>query len=189
MASLRLVLVLGLVTHKLIWEILKTGDRVRPLRSSPPSASKRIVKSAKGAALFFIVFQTLFLNLFPILQDARRIRVVGTSLFLVGLVTAIVGRVQLGKNWADIEDRQVLPQQSLVANGIYRYIRHPIYIGDALLLIGLELALNSWLVLAMVVPLFVFVRQSLVEEQLLARAFPEYKEYRERTKRFIPFLI
>jgi protein-S-isoprenylcysteine O-methyltransferase Ste14 len=95
----------------------------------------------------------------------------------------------LGKNWVDLEDYQVLPEQLLVTEGIYRYVRHPIYTGDVLLLVGLELALNSWLVVAVLIPLAVFVRQALAEEALLSRVFPEYAAYCQRTKRFIPFLV
>jgi protein-S-isoprenylcysteine O-methyltransferase Ste14 len=104
------------------------------------------------------------------------------------LGTAVLGRVQLGKNWIDLEDYRVLPEQSLTTKGIYRYIRHPIYSGDILLLTGLELALNSWLVVVVFVPMIVAVKQALAEEALLARVFPAYGEYCRRTKRFIPFI-
>jgi protein-S-isoprenylcysteine O-methyltransferase Ste14 len=110
-------------------------------------------------------------------------------IFLTGLLMAVLGRLQLGRNWLDLEDSHVLPDQSLTTGGIYAYIRHPIYAGDILLLIGLELALNSWLVLAVLVPLAVVVRQVLTEESLLSNVFPGYESYRKRTKRFIPFIV
>ena len=50
-------------------------------------------------------------------------------------------------NWSDIETAEVLCEHAVVSHGVYRYVRHPIYIGDIALLVGLELALNSWLVL------------------------------------------
>jgi protein-S-isoprenylcysteine O-methyltransferase Ste14 len=110
-------------------------------------------------------------------------------LYGVGLGMAILARVQLGRNWANVEDAQALPGQALVTNGIYRYVRHPIYAGDALLLIGLELALNSWLVVLMCVPVLIFVKQALSEEALLAQAFPGYAAYTKQSKRFIPFVV
>jgi protein-S-isoprenylcysteine O-methyltransferase Ste14 len=136
-----------------------------------------------------LLIQTLFLNLFPIVTQPDRLRVVGTALYVLGLATAMLGRVHLGRNWANLEDYGVLAQQALVTHGIYRYIRHPIYIGDLLLLVGLELALNSWLVVLVLVPLVVIIRQARAEEQVLAQTFPTYRVYQAQTKQFIPFII
>ncbi|MCK5642499.1 MAG: isoprenylcysteine carboxylmethyltransferase family protein [Gammaproteobacteria bacterium] len=190
MGILRLILFLGLVFHKLVWEVLKRRDRMPGVRQrSAKRPLKSLVKFAKVVVLVFLVLQTLFLNLFPISNQPTLFRIIGTAIYLIGLATAVLGRLQLGKNWVDLEDYQVLPEQSLVTNGIYRYIRHPIYTGDVLLLVGLELALNSWLVLGIFIPLLVVVNSALTEEALLSQAFPGYNAYCKRTKRFIPFII
>jgi protein-S-isoprenylcysteine O-methyltransferase Ste14 len=187
---LRLVLFLGLVAHKLVWEILKRRKGVSAKAGqSSTSFLKTLVKQGKVAFLVFILLQTLFLDLFPILQEPFYLRAIGTGLFFVGLATAVMGRLQLGDNWANLEDYNTVQESKLVDAGIYRFIRHPIYTGDILMLIGLELALNSWLVLLVVAPILVVVKQTTAEEKLLAQVFPHYFEYRLRTKRFIPFLI
>jgi protein-S-isoprenylcysteine O-methyltransferase Ste14 len=189
MAALRIALFLGLVLHKLLWEFLKKRGRT-PAFQCPSTglSAKRFVKPLKALALAFFLFQTLFLDLFPIAGDPSALRFWGTLVYFLGLGTAILGRVQLGNNWIDLEEYQVLPEQSLTTKGIYRYIRHPIYTGDIVLLVGLELALNSWLVLAVIVPLVIAVKQALAEEVLLCQAFPSYQAYCGRTKRFIPFV-
>lgn len=186
---LRLVLVSGLIFHKLIWEVMK--KKGNPGSPHPPFrvSFKSVVKLLKVIVLAFLVLQTLFLDLFPISGHPALLRVIGTGLFFMGVAVAVAARLQLGKNWVNIEDYQVLPKQSLITGGIYRYVRHPIYAGDILLLVGLELALNSWLVLAVFIPLFVVIRQALDEEALLSRVFPDYAAYCIRTKRFIPFLL
>ena len=187
MDALRITLFLGLVVHKGLWELLKRRDRSTKTHRSP-GLLLRSIKLLKALALAFFAFQTLFLDLFPITEQPSALRVLGTLIYFLGLGTAIVGRIQLGKNWIDIEDYRVLPEQSLTTRGIYRYIRHPIYTGDILLLIGLQLALNSWLVLGVIVPLAVAVKQALAEEAILSRVFPTYPSYCKRTKRFIPFI-
>ena len=116
------------------------------------------------------------------------LQIVGSSIYLLGLTVAVLGRLQLGSNWVDIEDYRVLPEQSLVTRGVYHYVRHPIYSGDVLLLLGLELALNSWLVLAVPVFFLIVVRQAVAEEEMLSKSFLEYGAYCTRTKRFIPFI-
>jgi protein-S-isoprenylcysteine O-methyltransferase Ste14 len=97
--------------------------------------------------------------------------------------------VQLGRSWADIEDAGVHSKQRLVDRGLYAFIRHPIYTGDIVMLLGLELALNSWLVLGIVVLAPVVARQAIREEAMLARTLPDYDAYRRRTKRFVPFVF
>lgn len=190
MGVLRVILFSGLVFHKLVWEVLKRRESVPAVRPRPEtSAAKSFVKAAKTAVLVFIIIQTLFLDLLPISDKPTGLRVVGTLIFLVGLATAVSGRVQLGENWANIEDYQILQEQSLVTDGVYRYVRHPIYAGDVLLLIGLELALNSWFVLGVIIPALVVVRNVMREEAILSQSFPGYETYRRQTKRFIPFIL
>ena len=185
----RLILFCGLVFHKFLWEVLKRKGQaagVQP-RSRPPG--NWLVKLIKGTVLVFLLIQALFLDLFPISDEPDRLRLVGFAIFFLGLFTAVIGRLQRGKNWIDLEDYQILSNQSLVISGIYRYIRHPIYTGDILLLLGLELALNSWLVLGVAIPVLISWRQALAEESLLSIAFPDYPSYCKNTKRFIPFVV
>lgn len=190
MLALRLLLCSGLLAHKLLWESLKGRDGGSGAREpAPATAPVRAVKGLKALALGGLICQTLFLDVLPIARRPGPLRRIGTAMYVVGLLTAVAGRLQLGKNWANIEDSEVKPDQELLTTGIYRFVRHPIYGGDVLLLAGLELALNSWLVLGSLVPLAVVVRRAAAEEAMLAREFPRYVAYRERTKGFIPFVV
>jgi protein-S-isoprenylcysteine O-methyltransferase Ste14 len=190
MDILRLALFLGLIAHKLVWERL--NRRIGAVQNRPrpaPSYRKQFVKAGKALFLLFLVLQTLFLNVLPISDQPVLVSIVGALLYAIGLATALIGRIQLGDNWTNIEDAKVTSKQLLVSNGIYRYIRHPIYAGDVLLIVGLELALNSWLVVVSLIPLAVIVRQALAEESLLSRSIPGYNDYLSRTRRFIPFIL
>ena len=205
---IRIILFSGLIIHKLIWEVWKrkypSGDRskVDPRVSLPNSAAtnvvsqrlprgafKKVIKLCKIGFLLFLLVQSLFLNVLPIENPPSFLQYAGLALFLSGLCISIAARIRLGQNWTDLEDRKVLPGQVLVQSGIYRYIRHPIYAGDVLLITGLELALNSWLFVLGILIAVVVIRNALQEEALLANAFPEYAEYCLRTKRFLPFVI
>ena len=189
MDVLRLTLAAGLILHKSLWEFLRWKLRASHRQSKrAPTPSSMLVKTLKATVFVFLVVQTLFLDLFPISNEPSVLRNAGAIIFLMGLSLAIVGRLQLGKNWLDLEDADVLADQSLVTRGVYAYIRHPIYSGDILLLIGLELALNSWLVLAVSVPLFIVVKQAVAEEALLRHVYANYDSYCRQTKRFIPFI-
>jgi protein-S-isoprenylcysteine O-methyltransferase Ste14 len=187
--GLRLYLLGGLVLHKLVWEVLKRRqpERVRPAESE--SLLARAAKLVKLGILFGILAQTLLSDVLPIRPDPGALRFAGAALFTAGLAIAIIARLQLGRNWSDIEAGLVKPDHELVARGLYRYIRHPIYAGDLLLLFGLELALNSWLVLGVFALAAVVYRQTLREERVLLERLPGYAGYCARTRRFIPFVL
>ena len=186
----RLLLFGGLVLHKAVWELLKKSDKGSQSKTDRPvGVIKRTIKVGKSLFLVFLVIQTLFLEIFPISDNPAMLYLVGGIIYTAGLAIAIAGRVQLGKNWANLEDYQVLSGQHLIRGGLYRYIRHPIYTGDILLILGLELALNSWLVLLVIPLVVVVVRQTLEEEKILTSAFPEYADYRKNSKMFIPFVV
>lgn len=192
MIWLRIYLLGGLIAHKAVWEYLKRisgkGATAAPNaeRSDPLMAA---IKGVKILILVGIAFQTMLPDILPISKSPEKIRLAGAMIYTIGLAIALIGRLQLGINWSDIEEARVLSRQQVVSNGIYRFIRHPIYVGDILLLIGLELGLNSWLALGALALVPVVVWKAIGEEEMLAASLSGYEEYRARTKRFIPFVV
>lgn len=189
MNPLRIYLLSGLIAHKAYWEFMKRGAATK--RPSKPSASLKItlVKAVKIAILIGILVQTLLpWSVFPLARDPFFLQMFGAVLFTLGLGSAIAGRAHLGQNWADIETPTSVYKPALVTHGLYRYIRHPIYTGDILLLVGLEMALNSWLVLLILSMIPAILRQAVSEERLLVSNIPGYKDYCRRTRRFLPFV-
>jgi protein-S-isoprenylcysteine O-methyltransferase Ste14 len=189
MDLLRFYLLAGLIVHKAVWEVLKRHDRP-PRKRVPPSLKRTVVKGAKVAILIGIVLQTVVpFEVLPLAGDSGPLRIAGAVLFTLGLAVALLGRIQLGKNWSDIEAAEVHGTQALVCHGIYRYIRHPIYAGDLALLLGVEIALNSWLVFAVAVLALAVFRKTVSEEAMLVRKLAGYDAYCRRTKRFVPFVL
>jgi protein-S-isoprenylcysteine O-methyltransferase Ste14 len=71
-------------------------------------------------------------------------------------------------------------------------VRHPIYLGLALLAMGEALAFGSWpaLVIALLGIVPTFAWRARAEEKLLSRTFGErYAVYRQQTKMIIPYLL
>lgn len=187
---LKIYLLAGLIFHKALWEILKRRQGGAETASeTTASPGNRLVKLVKLMILAAIIAQTVLPDFLPISDEPLMLRLTGLCIFTLGLLTAISARVQLGNNWSDIEDGKIANEHAVVSQGIYGYIRHPIYTGDILLLLGLELCLNSWLVLGLVLLVPVVVVQTIKEEQKLVGALPEYADYIRRTKRFIPFVV
>jgi protein-S-isoprenylcysteine O-methyltransferase Ste14 len=77
----------------------------------------------------------------------------------------------------------------LVTTGPYAYLRHPIYASIIHFVWAGALDNYSWPVLAWAetVTAGAFIRMH-VEEYLLKRKYPEYREYKKRAKKLIPFV-
>jgi protein-S-isoprenylcysteine O-methyltransferase Ste14 len=183
---LRIYLLCGLVLHKALWEVMKGREGSAAKKTLPWKA--RLLSAVKLGILLGVVAQTLLPDFLPLAKDAAALRLAGAALYTLGLLAAMAGRIQLGRNWSDIEKSYVKQGHALVTHGLYRYVRHPIYTGDMLLLLGLELALNSWCALG-VIALALYVRaQTIREESNLLKSLPGYDEYCRHTSRSLPFI-
>jgi protein-S-isoprenylcysteine O-methyltransferase Ste14 len=116
------------------------------------------------------------------------VAVIGTVLFATGVALAIWARVILGRNWGMPTTQRLEPE--LITAGPYGVVRHPIYTGILLGVIGTGLVIN-YIGLAIAVILGVyFVWAATVEERNLTATFPSaYPPYRARTKMLIPYLL
>lgn len=79
---------------------------------------------------------------------------------------------------------------SLMSNGPYRFIRHPMYAAGLLLIWSSVLGYLSVItaVVAVIVTCVIFLRIG-VEEQYLRERFADYAEYARKTKRVIPYVV
>jgi protein-S-isoprenylcysteine O-methyltransferase Ste14 len=80
-------------------------------------------------------------------------------------------------------------QGALVTHGPYAYFRHPIYAAIVYFVWAGALDHFSWPVLAWaeLATAGAFTRMH-IEEYLLVRKYPEYRDYKKRVKKFIPFV-
>ena len=113
---------------------------------------------------------------------------IGLAMFALGLALAIWARVFLGRNWGMPMTQKADPE--LVTNGPYRTIRHPIYTGMLLALVGTAVAISLYWLIAVVVLGAYFVYSALMEERYMTERFPDsYPDYKRSTKMLIPFIL
>jgi protein-S-isoprenylcysteine O-methyltransferase Ste14 len=115
------------------------------------------------------------------------LRTAGLVLRLVGAALVIAGVRRLGRG-ATVHPQPGTAAQ-LQTEGVYRYVRHPIYSG--VLLFGVAIVLTSGSVihvLLWVALVGVLMIKSRFEEELLCQAFPDYPTYAQRTGRLFPKL-
>ena len=83
---------------------------------------------------------------------------------------------------------EIADDQKVVSTGPYAWVRHPMYAGAVLMLLGMPLALGSWWGVAVLLAMLpAFVWRMFDEEKLLTENLPGYAEYRQRVRfRLIP---
>jgi len=85
---------------------------------------------------------------------------------------------------------EIASDQTVISTGPYAVIRHPMYSGALVLLLGTPLALGSfWGLLALIPMTAALAARLLDEEKLLAAELPGYKEYCQRVRfHLVPFV-
>jgi protein-S-isoprenylcysteine O-methyltransferase Ste14 len=81
------------------------------------------------------------------------------------------------------------PDGELVVDGVYAFVRHPIYLGIMLVAFGWSVAMDSLyaLIVALIYVVF-YDLKSRREEAWLREQFPDYRVYAAHTKRFVPYV-
>jgi protein-S-isoprenylcysteine O-methyltransferase Ste14 len=155
----------------------RQGSRIRLIR--PTSAliilgAFFVIRNVKGTGSLIVHS--------PVLE------VVGTIVFLSGLAFAVWARLHLGRNWGMPMTERAEPE--LVTSGPYRLVRHPIYTGILVGVLGTALAVNLYYLIPLGILTAYFVFSATVEERMLTASFPDaYPRYKARTKMLIPFLL
>ena len=117
----------------------------------------------------------LFISLYPVIEGLRLLR-------------------QSGKADQDRQGESLLEWErttQLVTNGLYKYIRHPLYSSLLFLAWGTFFKLPSWFGagLACTATLFLILTAKTEEKENIAYFGPAYEEYMEQSKMFVPFIF
>jgi protein-S-isoprenylcysteine O-methyltransferase Ste14 len=178
-----------------LWTVFAVTWIVMALRTKPvehrESISSRLSYMLFVLAAFYLVFGKnitqpwLRIHLFepgPI-SDWK-----GVAVTAAGIGFAIWARLYLGGNWSGTVTVKV--NHELVRTGPYRLVRHPIYTGLILALLGTALLLGRVRGLIAILLLYVgFKIKSKIEEQAMINTFgAEYHEYSRNTGAIVPKL-
>ena len=109
------------------------------------------------------------------------------AVMLAGLSLTWWARIYLGPLWSSVITRK--RDHQIIDTGPYAFVRHPIYCGMILALLGFALSglLSGALVFIPVT--VIFLRRVVREERIMMQLFPnQYPAYRRRTRRLIPLV-
>jgi protein-S-isoprenylcysteine O-methyltransferase Ste14 len=80
----------------------------------------------------------------------------------------------------------------IIETGLYKFIRHPGYLGQLIVFIGISTSISNWLsILVMMIPITLgyFYRIKVEERFMLEQLGEDYLNYQERTKRLVPMIF
>ncbi|MBO0675929.1 isoprenylcysteine carboxylmethyltransferase family protein [Mycolicibacterium sp. S2-37] len=162
----------------------------RRLRGGPTAEARRAQKLVMAGLYLSLAAMCVvsgFDHRFGWSAVPAAVSVIGSA--LVGISLAVVVLVTTQNNYASTTV-QVEAGQNVVSTGLYGLVRHPMYTGNTIMLVGIPLALGSYWALLFVVPgLAVLAWRIHDEETLLREELVGYREYTTRVRyRLVPCL-
>lgn len=159
----------------------KTSGAVKPLFGFPPPLAALLL-IAVGLGVHFA---------FParVLPEGWIQFVVAAPLILLG--AALSARSVKRFGLADADERYAEPTSAIVQDGPYAHTRNPMFLGLALIHLGVVIAVNAAWALIGVPALIIYLRYGVIgrEERFLEGRFgDEYRNYKQRVPRWIPAL-
>jgi protein-S-isoprenylcysteine O-methyltransferase Ste14 len=176
---------------------LRRGEAVTLLTQHGSTARNLALQIGVGVASLAVCAALAYLLWIPIPLNVSSgvhslLQIIGLGLFVAGTLLVLWARRTLGRMWGLSTSREVklFPQHQLVKSGPYRLIRHPMYSGWWLALIGSVLIYWTWiLVVLLVSSMLEMARRARLEERALSERFgAEWEDYAASTKSLIPFI-
>jgi len=113
----------------------------------------------------------------------------GVAINIAGVAFAIWARKTLGNNWSG--DVTLKKEHELVQSGPYKIVRHPIYTGFEIGLLGAAITVGQMKgLVGLSLAFCCHYYKTTMEEEIMYQQFPQqYPEYAKRVKRLIPFIF
>jgi len=115
---------------------------------------------------------------------------IGMSLVAIGLMIRIHSILTLKQFFtysvAKVENHEI------IETGLYKFIRHPGYLGQIFIFIGISISISNWLsifIMMLAITLAYLYRIKMEERFMLEQIGENYLKYQNRTKRLIPMIF
>ncbi len=172
------------------WALTNPATLQRRTRSGPTAETRTIQKiiiTGVWLSLFAMVVFSAFDHRFGWSRVPVAVSLIGDALVAIGIGVTMLVIIQNSYAAATV---RVEAGQKLVSSGVYRFARHPMYVGNVIMMMGIPLALGSYWGLLLVIPgMAVLVFRILDEEKLLTQELAGYREYTQQVRyRLVPYV-
>lgn len=116
--------------------------------------------------------------------------VIGIIIIATGLFIRIKAILTLNKYFTYTVSN--IYNHKLIETGLYKTIRHPGYLGQLIIFIGISISMSNWLsIISMIIPVLTgYLYRIKVEEKFMAEQLGEiYLNYKKRTKKLLPMIF
>lgn len=170
----------------LVWMIGRVGNKRTLKRSNFRSYLLTTGLLYLSYLLLFFPSYPNFLS-FQITAQNNVLGIAGALMCIVGVGLAIWSRYALGRNWSGVSATEKEGHE-LIKTGPYKIVRHPIYLGFLLAMIGFALTIgNGAVYLAIVLGFISILLRIRIEEKLMKELFPIlYEQYSKQVNKLIP---
>lgn len=113
--------------------------------------------------------------------------IIGSVLVAIGLIIRVTSILKLKQQFTYTVTK--IENHQLIDTGLFKYIRHPGYLGQLIIFFGIATSLSNWVsVLLMIIPVLVgYINRIRIEEKFMVEQLGQkYIEYQNRTKKLIP---
>ncbi len=147
-------------------------------------------KSSAGSDKFILPILAIgFIGAFllPVFDYRNQWSTIPFTVEIIGLVVTNIGLIIMDiamvQNAYASKLLDINKDQKLIDTGLYSHVRHPLYLGAVLMILGIPIALGSWISLipAAIGVLTIIIRIKF-EEEMLIKGMDGYIEYRTRVK-------
>jgi protein-S-isoprenylcysteine O-methyltransferase Ste14 len=175
----------------ILWIVWALRTKRAQIRLNLAQALTYMLPTALGAWIFFAPSSRLRRVglLWNAIPPVPWLMWLGAAMTLAGLLFAIWARIYLGKNWSGLVT--VKHDHELIRTGPYRFVRHPIYSGILLALLGTTISRrNVWGFLGVAIVWLGLWMKSRLEERFMVETFgPRYDDYRRTTGGIVPRVL
>jgi protein-S-isoprenylcysteine O-methyltransferase Ste14 len=179
----------------IIWSVWFISEIV--LNSFLRSGSDDKKNQDKGSLI--IIWATIFIAinlgvvsiyLFQIpISNSFIIPYFGLFLIIVGMIFRFISIWSLGRLFT--VNVTIRDNHRIKKDGLYRFIRHPAYLGSLISFVGLGISFNNWLsliIISILVTIAMLYRIRIEEKLLIEQFGAEYSDYMKTTFRLVPWI-
>jgi protein-S-isoprenylcysteine O-methyltransferase Ste14 len=134
------------------------------------------------------------------MDENNLLQLAGIATMLLGIIVLLAAFASFNKSeFIGIEQLTETPMETtidkdphqLVKTGMYRYVRHPLYFGLIIILLGAVVYFQNYSTLVFVITsiLYLPIGVSLEEKKLIAEFGAQYLQYKKEVKMLIPYIF
>jgi protein-S-isoprenylcysteine O-methyltransferase Ste14 len=174
-----------------IWLLINDPKLLERRLKAGPAAEK---EPAQKGIVAFMLLSFAGSIILPSLDRRFGLSDVPTSVVILGNIlialSYMVFYFVFRENTYGAATIQVEENQRVISTGPYALVRHPMYIGAIIMMLGIPIALGSWWGLLTLIPgVAAIIWRILDEERFLSRNLAGYTEYKNKVRyRLIPFV-